>query len=355
MYGDDFVAVGPMDGLNNFKDVMTSSYKCKSDLIGMGVHDDKELRVLGRMISLREFGVTYEPDIRHVEAVLRDLGLEGANPVGTPGEKEKFEAGLSREVRERRVAGGSGQSENENPDVELEGIDRKTYQSLSARLNYLSLDCPEIQLPVKDLMRKLAKPTHSAFNALNRVARYLIGNPRMVQEFRWQKMPKEIIAYVDSDLAGCTLTRKSTSGGAIVLGNATLKTWSKTQSVIASSSGEAELAAMVKGCAEAMGMRSVLADFGVYTTLRVRSDATAAIGMVRREGLGKVRHLAVADLWIQGKQTSGEIVFDKICGKDNPADLMTKCLNCESMWKHTDTLGFAASIGRHKLNPYLTT
>lgn len=99
VHGDDFVAVGPMDGLNNFKDVMTSSYECKSDLIGMGVHDDKELRVLGRMISLREFGVTYEPDIRHVEAVLRDLGLEGANPVGTLGEKEKFEAGLSREVR----------------------------------------------------------------------------------------------------------------------------------------------------------------------------------------------------------------------------------------------------------------
>ena len=140
-----------------------------------------------------------------------------------------------------------------------------------------------------------------------------------------------------------------------MLGNATLKTLSKTQSVIALSSGEAELAAMVKGCAEAMGMRSMLADFGVYTTLRVRSDATAAIGMVRREGLGKVRHLAVADLWIQGKQTSGEIVFDKICGKDNPADFMTKCLNCESMWKHTDTLGSAASIGRHKLNPYLTT
>ena len=75
-----------------------------------------------------------------------------------------------------------------------------------------------------------------------------------------------------------------------------MKNWSKTQASVALSSGEAELGALVKGSTEALGMQSVLTDLGEQVELAVRSDATAAIGMVNREGLGKVGHLAVADL-----------------------------------------------------------
>ena len=86
-----------------------------------------------------------------------------------------------------------------------------------------------------------------------------------------------------------------------------LETWSKTQLVIALSTGEAELAAIVKGWTEALGVKSLLADFGVRIRLKICSDASAAIGMVSREGFGKVRHLAVADLWVQSKRASGAV------------------------------------------------
>ena len=56
------------------------------------------------------------------------------------------------------------------------------------------------------------------------------------------------------------------------------------------SSGEAELAAVVRATAEGMGVVAMLKDFGIDAELEVRSDATAAIGMVQREGLGRVRH-----------------------------------------------------------------
>ena len=52
---------------------------------------------------------------------------------------------------------------------------------------------------------------------------------------------------------------------------------------------------------------SILEDFGISTLLTVCSDASAAIGMVGWEGLGKVQHLAVADLWVQAKRASGDI------------------------------------------------
>ncbi len=83
-----------------------------------------------------------------------------------------------------------------------------------------------------------------------------------------------------------------------MFGSHYLKGWSKTQAIIALSSGEAELAALVKGSVELLGMRSIMQDFGYQTSLGLSTDATAAIGMVTREGLGKVRHLAVADLSI---------------------------------------------------------
>ena len=69
--------------------------------------------------------------------------------------------------------------------------------------------------------------------------------------------------------------------------------------IIALSSGESELAAIAKACGEGLGIQAMLKDFGHSTNLTVKSDATAAIGICKREGLGRVRHLATGDLWIQ--------------------------------------------------------
>ena len=78
-----------------------------------------------------------------------------------------------------------------------------------------------------------------------------------------------------------------------------LKAWSKTMEILALSSNESELGALVKGCTEGLGVRSLLADYGISVQTKILSDSTAAIGMVRRLGLGRVRHLATADLWLQ--------------------------------------------------------
>ena len=83
------------------------------------------------------------------------------------------------------------------------------------------------------------------------------------------------------------------------MGGKFIKAWSKTMDILALSSGEAELGALVKACSEGLGMKSLLNDFGINVQLKILSDSTAAIGMVRRLGLGRVRHLACADLWVQ--------------------------------------------------------
>jgi hypothetical protein len=133
----------------------------------------------------------------------------------------------------------------------------------------------------------------------------------------------------------------------------TLKTWSKTQSVIALSTGEAELGAVVKSSTEGLGLKSLLSDFGIWIALAVKSDASAAIGMVKREGLGKVRHLAVADLWIQQRRATGEIQYEKTDGLTNPADMMTKSVGGDKISQFLVSLGFQKRGGRHRLTPAL--
>ena len=58
--------------------------------------------------------------------------------------------------------------------------------------------------------------------------------------------------WTDTDYAGCAKTRKSTSGGVIMIGGHMIKSWSSTQNVIALSSGEAEYYGLVKGAAQGL-------------------------------------------------------------------------------------------------------
>ena len=56
--------------------------------------------------------------------------------------------------------------------------------------------------------------------------------------------------------------------------------------------------------------------------MELLSDATAAIGIVARLGIGKVRHLAVPDLWVQQMARSRRVSYSKVDGRLNPSELM---------------------------------
>ena len=96
----------------------------------------------------------------------------------------------------------------------------------------------------------------------------------------------------------CPKTRKSTSGGCLVLGQHAMKHWSSIQVSIALSSGEADLASVIRSAGQAFGHQALCNDFGVVPPLRVWTDSSAAIGICSRQGLGKLMHLASLSLWI---------------------------------------------------------
>ena len=68
--------------------------------------------------------------------------------------------------------------------------------------------------------------------------------------------------FSDSDRAGCRSSRKSTSGGVLVVDKSCLRGWSSTRSTVATSSGEAELFSLVEAAAEGLGFRFLAIDLG---------------------------------------------------------------------------------------------
>ena len=98
-------------------------------------------------------------------------------------------------------------------------------------------------------------------------------------------------------------------------------------------------------------MRSVLRDLGEQCELRLSLDSSAAIGICRRTGVGRVRHLDTRLLWIQELVRDGQLHVVKVAGTSNPADLMTKFLGADGIFEHTQRLGCAVREGRAQSAP----
>ena len=136
-----------------------------------------------------------------------------------------------------------------------------------------------------------------------------------------------------------------------MLGAHLLKHWASTQKKITLSSGEAELGAVVRGFSEALGIQCVARDLGVELEPEVHADSSAAIGSSHRCGIGKVRHLAVAQLWVQDLVRAKEVCLHKVLGTENPADLMTKPLPRAEIDGHLTRLGLSRATGRAETAP----
>ena len=157
----------------------------------------------------------------------------------------------------------------------------------------------------------------------------------------------------DTDWARDIVSRKSTSGGCLLLGSHLIKHWSKQQSVIALSSAEAELYGMCPGGSEALGLRSSLRDFGKDAKNVLHTDSSAAMGICTRQGLGKVRHICVQDLWLQQSVAGGHICLAKIPGELNPADLLTKPSTYGNVERLLKSMSLYFESGRPGIAPKL--
>ncbi len=98
------------------------------------------------------------------------------------------------------------------------------------------------------------------------------------------------------------------------------------------------LHATVKASAAGLGVMATYRDLGETYYGKVWADASAALGIIQRRGLGKVRHIDTHHLWIQEVAAKKKLKYGKIAGEKNCADLLTKHLDQATMTKHLKTL-----------------
>ena len=109
----------------------------------------------------------------------------------------------------------------------------------------------------------MQQPTKWDMLQLHRAVRFLIGAPRLVQQFVAQSMPTNVTSYSDTDHAGCLKTRKSTSCSMRFLGKHMVKLSASTQALISLSSGESEFYGAVNTASAGLGTINLLKDMGV--------------------------------------------------------------------------------------------
>ena len=143
-HGGDFASVGHRAALKWFLQKLESRFEIKTSVIGTGVGEVREARVLNRILRITERGWEYEPDQRHAEMIVEQLGLKDAKAVETPTEEEnKWEA--------------------EEDEQELSPDRQRNFRSVAARCNYIAADRPGLMYAVKCICRQMAKPTVGAW------------------------------------------------------------------------------------------------------------------------------------------------------------------------------------------------
>ena len=273
--------------------------------------------------------------------------LQGPSPAQTDFSQRSWPAAetASQEAKEksRNSSTRSGEGlwvKGGQPDEELLPKGATQYRAVTARLNYLAQDRPDIRYAVSVCCSAMAQPTVRDLERLKRLARYLKHRPRALCLYEWQEQPTALNAWSDSDWAGDKRTRRSTSGACFLSGKHFLKGMAKRQNVVALSTAEAELYASVLTGAEALGIKSLARDLGMSLEVALGIDASATLSLLNREGLGKAKHIEVQHLWMQDAVRRKVLKVFKVGTDVNPADLFTKGLTAERINYLMQMLGY---------------
>ena len=118
---------------------------------------------------------------------------------------------------------------------------------------------------------------------------------------------------------------------------------SRTQVQIGLSSPESEFYGCCGAAAELLYYKGLLNFLGYATKGRLMMDASSAIAIATRSGVGSVRHLATRYLWVQREVENQSFSVEKVAGQRNPADLGTKHVDVKVLEFCRDFVGLKAA------------
>jgi hypothetical protein len=203
--------------------------------------------------------------------------------------------------------------------------DKYGYSELVGSLLYISVCTrPDITHAVGMLTRSMSAPTVTHWQAAKGVVRYLAGTPDYGITFG--SGPSGLIGYSDSDYAGDSDTRRSTTGYVFLLHGGSISWSSHLQRTVAASTTEAEYMAAAAATKEALWLRNLLSDFNVNTTpVNIFGDNQATIHLLKNaNAAARSKHIDVMHHFARERVLRNEVNFDYIATHLMLADCMTK-------------------------------
>ncbi|GJV85384.1 putative ribonuclease H-like domain-containing protein [Tanacetum coccineum] len=183
-------------------------------------------------------------------------------------------------------------------DIDGEDVDEHLYRSMIGSLMYLTSSRPDIMFTVCVCARFQVNTKVSHLHAVKRIFRYLKGQPKLGLWYP-KDSPFDLVAYTDSDYAGASLDRKSTTGGCQFLGCRLISWQCKKQIVVVNSTTDVEYVAASSCCSQVLWIQNQLLDYGdsnekkliqmikIHTNKNVVDLLTKAFDVKRIERVGE--------------------------------------------------------------------
>ncbi|KAD3337124.1 hypothetical protein E3N88_32644 [Mikania micrantha] len=222
-----------------------------------------------------------------------------------------------------------------------EPVDQTLYRCMIGSLMYLTASRPDIMYATCVCARYQSAPKQSHLSFVKRILRYLKGTPVLGIWYPANQICK-LVGFTDSDYAGCSLTRKSTSGGCQFFAGCLVSWQSKKQTSVSNSTAEAEYIAAAHCTAQILWLQYQLLDFGI-TELKtpLLIDSEAAKNIIKNHVYhSKTKHIEIRHHFIRDCFEKGLIVPEHV-STSMSSGTKHLCLPCRKL--HAYDNGVTAS------------
>ncbi|KKY31812.1 hypothetical protein UCDDA912_g08237 [Diaporthe ampelina] len=285
--------------------------------------DDAEATLyLGVQIQQESDGITLN-QAHYVHSILERFGLQKLPKRATP------------------LPSKLGLRKNQDP-VDPEFLQR--YQERSGCLNFLmSQTRPDVAFANQLCSRYNSAPSTDHDETLDHVYGHLSKFPDVA--IKYKRGFKNLVAFTDSDFAGCLDTRRSTTGWVIVFGGAPIAWCSQRQKTVTLSTTHAEYVAAAELAREVIWVKGFIEFLGIpefkTDTVPVYIDNDAATTITQSpHSHNKTKYVDIRHHFIRERVIEiGDITTHRVDTRFNIADILTKTLPRDRHYELVELMG----------------
>ena len=268
---------------------------------------------------------------QHIRNLLQDVDLADVNEYDTP-----------------MACGFNLDSKDSKPlNTRLSG----RYKSLIGGLLYIAgYSRPDISFSVSLLARCVQNPHWIHWKAARRVLGYLKKTIDFSLVFPRSESELKVYAWCDADWAGDPITRRSTDGIAVFVGESLVAWKSKLQPTTALSTCEAEIRSLSNGTMEALAQQYLLENiYGELANneIQLLNDNKSAVDVSRQTShFSKLKHVELRHLFVREVVQSGKAEIRCISSTEMIADIFTKPLDFSKFDKLRKRLNLGTQLAK---------